>query len=238
MSDLRRLRPVRDLGAVASILISATSAMAVVFAAVLWHSNSVVHGYAAGEAGVTDEDLTASDLLVGVASLVFVVLALAAAVVFVVWLWRARRNAEALSPVHHRRRRGWIIGGWVCPIVQLWFPYQIAQDVWRGSREAATADDERLFVVARSRLVLAWWLAWVTAVVLDRVVARTEPESPEAYQSMTNVNIVGTAVTVLAGVLVILVIREISGWQTRRLHAQPPAGPAQQAVVDGPAQPV
>jgi Domain of unknown function (DUF4328) len=28
-----------------------------------------------------------------------------------------------------RRSRGWAIGGWFCPAVNLWFPYQIATDV-------------------------------------------------------------------------------------------------------------
>lgn len=41
----------------------------------------------------------------------------AGAVVFLIWLWRARRNAETLFAGRHRLSIGWVIGAWVCPIV-------------------------------------------------------------------------------------------------------------------------
>jgi Domain of unknown function (DUF4328) len=49
------------------------------------------------------------------------------------WLHRARMNAEALEPGgHHARRAGWAWGGWVTPVVALWFPFQVVRDVRRS----------------------------------------------------------------------------------------------------------
>ncbi|HEX5088686.1 MAG TPA: DUF4328 domain-containing protein [Nocardioides sp.] len=49
------------------------------------------------------------------------------------WLHRARKNAEALEPgSRHARRGGWAWGGWVTPVVALWFPFQVVRDVRRA----------------------------------------------------------------------------------------------------------
>lgn len=76
------------------------------------------------------------DLVVFTALLCFFLLYPAIAVVgivFVIWLMRARENAENLSPYPHRRTRGWLFGGWLVPVVNLWFPKQIVDDIWRAS---------------------------------------------------------------------------------------------------------
>ena len=46
--------------------------------------------------------------------------------VFLVWFSRVRHNAGLWGP--QRRSRGWAIGAWFTPVVNLWFPYQIAAD--------------------------------------------------------------------------------------------------------------
>ena len=50
------------------------------------------------------------------------------------WLHRARTNADALEPRGpHARRAGWAWGGWVTPVVALWFPFQVVRDVRRAT---------------------------------------------------------------------------------------------------------
>jgi TRAP-type C4-dicarboxylate transport system permease small subunit len=67
------------------------------------------------------------------------------------WLHRARRNAEVLEPsARHARRSGWAWGGWVTPVVALWFPFQVVRDVRRA-----------LTPVATSGLIAFWWVLFV-----------------------------------------------------------------------------
>lgn len=75
-------------------------------------------------------------------------------IVFVIWLLRARENAENLSPYPHRHSRGWIVGGWLVPIVNLFFPQRIVADIWRASdvRQRPTG------------IVLAWWIGFLATV--------------------------------------------------------------------------
>ncbi len=52
-------------------------------------------------------------------------------IAFIVWLWRARINAENHG-WPQRRARGWAFWGWVIPVVSLWIPFQFLGDIWRA----------------------------------------------------------------------------------------------------------
>ncbi|TLF72413.1 DUF4328 domain-containing protein, partial [Nocardia cyriacigeorgica] len=91
----------------------------------------------------------------------------AAAVVFIVWLWRARRNSEVLCGARHRLAAGWVIGGWVCPVVNVWFPHVIVADVVRASDPQTPSDLLNLRSRPTSRLVTAWWLLLLSASALS-----------------------------------------------------------------------
>lgn len=79
----------------------------------------------------------------------------AAIPVFLVWFYQVRRNAALWGP--QRRSQGWSIGAWFTPVVALWFPFQIMNDVWRAS--APDAKRRR----RPEALVQAWWGCWILA---------------------------------------------------------------------------
>jgi Domain of unknown function (DUF4328) len=54
-----------------------------------------------------------------------------AMVMFLVWFYRARVNAEGQG-WPQRLSPGWAIGAWFAPVVFLWFPFQIMVDIWRA----------------------------------------------------------------------------------------------------------
>lgn len=79
---------------------------------------------------------------------------LAALVVTALWLGRARRNAQRITPaVPHRRAAVWAWFGWFTPIAWFFVPRQLVEDVWTASRRRA-----RRGVEAPLRL---WWTAWI-----------------------------------------------------------------------------
>jgi hypothetical protein len=62
---------------------------------------------------------------------------------------------EAQNPIaRHVRERGWVWGSWVCPVVSLWFPFQIVRDV-----QAATNPH------GRWTALIGWW--WAAFLVLN-----------------------------------------------------------------------
>ncbi len=100
---------------------------------------------------------------------------LGAGVSVIVWLWRARRNAEALCAAPHRLQIGWVIGGWFCPVVNMWFPHTILTDVVHASDPRTPADAADLRGRPANALVTAWWLTllagWAASLLSVRLSA-------------------------------------------------------------------
>ncbi|MEV2193702.1 DUF4328 domain-containing protein [Streptomyces phaeochromogenes] len=82
--------------------------------------------------------------------------ALAGVVVVIVWaFWfqRTRNNAEAFEPGRVRHSLGMAAGSWFIPVVNLYMPKQIGNDVWTVSTGRPTG---------AGRWVLhAWWWSWL-----------------------------------------------------------------------------
>jgi hypothetical protein len=121
-----------------------------------------------------------------------------AAVAFIVWLWRARANAELLVGPHGQRlTREWVIGAWICPVVNLWFPYQVVVDVWRAS----TPNRDH-----RDGLVVWWWMTFLVSWLFTRFITLAGVVDTIAL-------IASCALDIASGVLALLVVRRITDWQ-------------------------
>ncbi|HEX6780510.1 MAG TPA: DUF4328 domain-containing protein [Solirubrobacterales bacterium] len=64
-------------------------------------------------------------------------LVLISAGVFIAWFFQAYKNLRRLGVANMRWGNGWAIGAWFVPILGMWRPKQIANDVWRGSERGA-----------------------------------------------------------------------------------------------------
>lgn len=85
----------------------------------------------AGE-DVTDAELNADDARMRLVGLLQFAAYIAGAVVFIRWLHRAYRNVDSVAPQERRYGHGWAIGAWFVPILSLWRPKQVVNDVWRA----------------------------------------------------------------------------------------------------------
>lgn len=181
-----------------------------------WHRYQVAADYVAGEPGVGVADLVSADnVAMGAVWLTFLAL-VAAAMVFLTWLWRARINAERLCPAEHRWSRGWTVGAWFVPGVNLWFPRQVVDDIWRTSRPDVPADTYRVDGLEQSPLVRAWWYA-ILANVLVVLVLRIETSGEVTVEVLKMAALYGTISTLLlvvAAALLSQVIRQITHWQS------------------------
>ncbi|WP_083873249.1 DUF4328 domain-containing protein [Nocardia testacea] len=103
------------------------------------------------------------------AGIISAILQLGAGVTVISWLWRARCNAEAMCAARHRLSIGWVIGGWFCPVVNVWLPHTIMSDVWRASDLRTPPDALDLRGRSVSGWVTAWWLFLLLGWVLGFV---------------------------------------------------------------------
>jgi hypothetical protein len=106
---------------------------------------------------------TLSDLVFGAEGLVLLLVA----VVFLAWFRRVYRNLEALGARGLRFKAGWAVWGWFVPLLGLFRPKQLLNDVWRAGDPDLPADDPGSWRRRPVPGVLTWWwlafLASITA---------------------------------------------------------------------------
>lgn len=148
-----------------------------------------------------------------------------APVLFLRWFYLAYRNLEQAGLRGLRYSPGSIIWAFLIPGFNVLRPYQIMQELWRASRALADAESGgharapvgSLFVgdfthLPKSNLVRAWWLLFVSAMGMLSLA-----------EGSINVflSVAGDLSTVLAGILAIAVIRNVTRFQQMaRLAAQ------------------
>jgi hypothetical protein len=231
-TDLR----VRELAARA--LIVATLGLALVSALF-----EVIHIGIVGDIGDGSlEDFStwnASNARLAFAYIATFVAYLLAAIPFIIWLVRARRNVESLGIYDLAWGKGWAIGGWFVPVLSLWRPKQVVNEIWRasdpdlphGAREAQW-----------SRIPLSWVLGWwwglfIAGGILDRISGRMYNSAVTAPEELTAtyVALISSLLTAASAVLAIQVMRQITRRQQARaerigqLPERPPEGPAHAA---------
>ncbi|MEV6414196.1 DUF4328 domain-containing protein [Kribbella sp. NPDC051718] len=197
----------RGLPRATSILVWITALAYVIVAVVAWRDYTVYR-----------DDLASWDpATVDTVDLIFFVPALTAAVVFVVWLWRARTEAEAINPLFpHRHDRGWVIAGWIVPFIFLWYPLQVVSDVVAGSRpqvEPGVPEQPQ----AERNLLSIWWGTWVATTVIDMFPVGPD-EDPTANDFVWGAvtSTVTAVLSIVSAVYAVRVIRLITDLQASR----------------------
>jgi hypothetical protein len=143
------------------------------------------------------------------------------AIFFISWTYRAYRNGPALGAQYPRFGAGWAIGGWFVPIMWLWRPKQIVDDIWRMSDPA-----DPPFVRAvdwRNRpvpfLISAWWGVFIVSGFVERFSARGDPATIQGDRTMTSWGLVGSGLSVIGAALAIWLVSTCTSRQRQRAAA-------------------
>lgn len=195
-------RRVCALGTVASVAIGAAAIIRVITANFVgWASYSV--------GGNLSELMDVTDTVIVLSLATFGALAVAG-VLFLVWLYRVRINAETMTPEELRLSRGWTIGDWFVPIANLVLAPMVVADVWRASAPATRR---------RAGLVIAWWTTVLTgwglnyAAAASRNIGSTGQARLDALHAVAVWHSIESVFTIAATGLILAIILRVSRWQ-------------------------
>jgi hypothetical protein len=171
-------------------------------------------------------------LYVGV-TLLQLVIFIATAVAFLMWVHRAYRNLPALGAVGLDSTPGWAVGYFFIPFINLVKPFQVVREIWHRSTPAGVADEDFGGVAARSgtpALVGWWWALWIIANIAGRASDRAVDRAGtiESMLLASRLTIASDALFIIAAVLAILVVKRIDEMQEakfRQMGAQGPPPP-------------
>jgi hypothetical protein len=165
------------------------------------------------------EELTESDDRVATAGILQAGAYVACIVAFLIWYGRAFRNLERLGArgLHWGKRAVFVY--WFVPIVNLFLPKQVVNDIWRASDPslpAVTRNWEGLRVPA---LLHWWWGLWLISSFVSNVFFRRTldaADNPSELVSVATGYVVIDVIDIVPAILAILVVRDITNRQEER----------------------
>lgn len=198
-------RPLERLRTTLVVLLGCSAAAWVAVVVALFNRLDVIDEIAAGRFGFdllqrANQADDAVDASAGVA----LVLAVATAVLFIVWQWRCAKNAEILGHDRPRFGAGWSVGGWFIPFANFVIPVLIIQDLWRASSPDARPGTWRR--EPGSGLVAIWWVAFVLGAVGTRLIDAGEAETLSELQDQNQYLLVASVLALVAALLAIAVV--------------------------------
>jgi len=140
-------------------------------------------------------------------------------VVFLMWLYRAHSNLEALRSRNLQFTPGWAVGWWFIPFANLVKPFQVVREVWWESDPES--DDERVFLSESLRsapiYMGVWWAAWLLSNFAANVTSRVyDPDTMENVVLGGVLFVITGILSIAAAVLAIMVVKDITERQTKR----------------------
>ncbi|HEX3733572.1 MAG TPA: DUF4328 domain-containing protein [Solirubrobacterales bacterium] len=146
-----------------------------------------------------------------------------AAILFLVWFYRAYRNLVRAGIEDLRYAPGWALGSWFIPFFNFVRPKQIANDIWKGSASVATVGPERRGELALPASINWWWGLWILGGVcgaigngaISSATAQTLYTLSSLRHERTGVWFVqvGLVLLIAAAALAFLLVRKISRMQ-------------------------
>jgi hypothetical protein len=83
-------------------------------------------------------------------------------IAFIAWFHRSYKNLAPLGR-ETRHTTGWAIGYWFVPILNLFRPAQMTNELWRGSEPSVSAGESSV-----PALITLWWIAFLLTGVVAR----------------------------------------------------------------------
>jgi heme/copper-type cytochrome/quinol oxidase subunit 2 len=194
----------------------------VLLAVALANRISVVRDVRAGHYTDILQRAQDADDHVSAASLLFVLVQVAIVALFIVWMFRAAKNHEALGRTNTRLGPGWAIGSWFIPVANLVMPVLIVQDLWRGGDASRPRGDAHWRDAPGGWLVGWWWAAWLVSLVRFSYsgAGLHDSGSLDDIETSNTVALVGVIVLAVAAVLAVLMVRALSRRQLDALRVQ------------------
>jgi hypothetical protein len=192
-------------------------------AVVIIEAFAILSGYAAyslyGHDVITQDELDTTSLREGIVALVYVLVFAAAAVLFIRWFRRAYRNLPALGIGTLRFRPGWTIWAWFVPLLSLWRPKQIANDIWRASDpDAPPHQGAQWHENPVPALFQWWWGVFIVTTFLDNIAFRVDWRADDvpAYRDAAKAFLAADSAGLIGAILALLVVRRTTARQEAR----------------------
>ncbi len=154
---------------------------------------------------VSDAEATVNDLRQALIGLVQLVVFIATAVVFLIWIYLASRNLRSFHAVDVRFTPGWAVGWFFVPFMNLFRPYQVIKEIWEESDPDTRTDPSMPYKPSSTAMVGWWWALYLVGnyvsyfagtSILRGDTAEELLSATRFYQASAAIDIAGIIITI------------------------------------------
>jgi hypothetical protein len=147
-------------------------------------------------------------------------------------LHRVYKNLESFNISSLEATPGWAVGYWFIPILNLFKPLSIVNEVYNGSNPENLKSEITFFSDSSSNTkTIIWWLCWIFGNIISRIAETIERVNKDVTTESVVIYVISLLLHIIAGILLIKIIREIDNNQTEcgniivNKMAEPPLPP-------------
>jgi hypothetical protein len=177
---------------------------------------------------VTRSEAEASDRLVGVSAILWLLAFIATGIVWLIWQHHAHANARAITDGGTSISPGWAVGWWFIPFANLGKPFVAVRELWRASAGGDRWQEQRWAVLGW------WWAAWLAFNLVDVFTVTRDDATIESLQTADRTRLASTVFGIAAACLAIVVVRSIGTRQDAAIAVTPLMPPAPTPIPPAP----
>ncbi len=167
------------------------------------------------------------DSLAGLTGVAQFLIYLGAAIAFLTWIYQAYKNLQRLQIAGLSYSPGWAVGWYFVPVLNLFRPYQVMQEIWKASDSGALSQSSESWKWKRGALLLsAWWALWIAGNLISNILfsrsLRTNDMPQDALASLLHLTIIADGLHILAAICLIAIVQTVRRRQNdayERFHA-------------------
>ncbi len=150
------------------------------------------------------------DRLADILSMSHIVISIISFILFTIWFYKSYANLEnVVDNLEHKK--GWIIGAWFVPIVNLYKPYKIMQDMYLKAQGILNYK-ESYHKDSISTRVIAWWWALYLISAFSSKISDVILKDPQSMDTLFTGVYIGVASEIVAVAYVVLSIKLIKDY--------------------------
>lgn len=167
----------------------------------------------------SEQEYTDSEALfvLGVVALLLVsiLVFVSTAVTFLMWIHRSYSNLVALNVQSLTSTPGWAVGYWFIPILCLFKPLKIVNEIYHSSDPSLEPDSTRFSFDSTTVTHGMWWAFWIIGSIAGNISLRLSlnAETAAATEFAELLDLVLLPVWMVCGALAFVVVREITSRQ-------------------------
>lgn len=158
-----------------------------------------------------ERETTINDLRQGIVALLQLGFYMASIVVFLKWFRRAYGNLHRLNvDVKHTERMA--LWYWIIPILCLYRPVQIMNEIWKKTQEKIVQYDSSYLIKNAGLLIGLWWTLFIISNFIGRYLLRAafKQETINQLIDSSEATIISDIIQIAEALLIILIVHKLS----------------------------